>query len=343
MRTTVAALVREIRAALAQTGGNRTLHTVFVGGGTPTVLGQELLRDLFGAVAPWTSTEDTREITVEVNPEDVTAELLDVLASLGVNRVSVGMQSMSPTGQATLGRCTPETNRRALSSVADRFENFSVDVLLGVPGESTGEVTDTLTVALEFRPPHVSAYCLERGGDVDAATGQFFESVDPEALAPAYLEACRLLAARGYTHYEVSNFAQPGRESLHNCAYWTGSDYVGVGPGAHSFVDGRRFSNPPSLQQYLGRPRHNPLDGRVFDARDDEAVRLERLMLGLRTRTGLPRAACRCDDTEIRTLHDEGLLECFDGNRVRLSDSGYLILDEILFRIDARAAGNHRT
>jgi oxygen-independent coproporphyrinogen-3 oxidase len=308
------------------------MPTVFLGGGTPSVLSGRSLDKIFAAIAPFVKRALAVEITVETNPEDVTDELLTRLRERGVNRLSVGIQSMDERAQRTLKRCKPATNTDALAKVRRHFENFSADILLGVPGGSMAAVKDTVAGVLEFQPPHLSVYCLEPGGVMEATLGDFFGTVDAEQSAREYLYVCGALAAAGYDHYEVSNFARPGYESRHNRAYWTGREYLGVGPGAHSYLDGRRFHNEPSIEAYVaGR------DGFPESVRREEALgrterELEELMLSLRTSRGLP-----CKRLEgHRTFADDllaGGLARVDNGRFCLTDRGYLLLNEIVLRL----------
>src|SRR5712671_1970816 len=248
----VDALVSEIQAAMPSRD-EMTLHTIFVGGGTRTVLGNDSWERILAAIGPWMPATGPAEFTVEMNPEDVTREMVSFLRGLGVNRASLGIQSMHEVGQKVLKRCAPEANTRAIDTVMREFNNVSFDVLLGVPKTTPADLSHTVTTLLEHRPRHLSVYGLEAGGDMSHEVERFFAAVDPDRVADEYLDACGALARAGYRHYEVSNFAQPGFESLHNRVYWDGGDYLGLGPAAHSSMGGRRFWNEPSLDAYLSR------------------------------------------------------------------------------------------
>jgi oxygen-independent coproporphyrinogen-3 oxidase len=322
----VSALEREVSGTLGAIEG-ATLHTVFLGGGTPSVLAPRSLERVFDAFAPYLDAEKPAEITVEVNPEDVTPGLLAMLRGRGVNRVSLGVQSMDEVAQKVLRRCAPARNREAIELVRGEFDNVSFDVLVGVPGSSPETFAETLRELADIRPEHFSVYCLEPGGDMSHEVEKFFTAVDPSRSADEYHLACELLADRGYRHYEVSNFCLPGRASEHNRVYWSGREYVGVGPGAHSYVAGRRYRNRPSLADYLAHGG-DPGGFREYDDGADEG--LERMMLGLRTSDGVPRAWCRAG--VLRDLADEGYL-VEDGDRVRATDRGFLVLNEMVLRL----------
>jgi len=327
----VDALEAEIAATLGALDDVR-LGTVFVGGGTPSVLGEESLARVFAAFAPWVDGRATREVTCELNPEDVTPALLTFLAARGVDRVSLGVQSMDADAQRRLKRCTPETNARAIDMVMERFSNVSFDVLLGVPGGSVALARRTLETLVAYGPTHFSVYCLEPGGDMGHEVEDFFAAVDPERPADEYLETCALLGGHGYRHYEVSNFARPGFESAHNRVYWEGGEYLGVGPGAHSCLDGRRFSNAPDLADYLRHRGAARSGARILDADAGEHAGLERAMLALRTSGGMALSQVRGGAATARDLVDEGLARIV-GERLVLTDRGFLLMNDIVLRV----------
>jgi oxygen-independent coproporphyrinogen-3 oxidase len=330
----VDALTAEISRELAALQQAPRLNTVFFGGGTPSVLSGPGWERVSGAIEPYLGGDGTPvEMTCEVNPEDVTDERLDMLAGHGINRVSIGIQSMDPAGQRTLGRCTPDVNRRAVDRILARFENVSFDVLLGVPGRPVSSLDETLGELIAHRPAHFSVYCLEPGGDMAGELERFFDGVDAETSADEYLLVCRRLGDEGYRHYEVSNFARPGRESRHNRVYWDGGDYLGVGPAAHSCIGGKRFHNPPSLAGYM-ESAHRPGDERwIRDEVDPVSRETERVMLALRTDRGLPVESLRCSRGAVNAILEEGLATVTSG-RLMLTDRGYLMLNEIVLRLE---------
>jgi len=227
-----------------------------------------------------------------------------------------------------LKRCTPEVNERAIDVVCGEWDNVSFDVLLGVPKTDVNDLCATLGRLLAKAPKHLSVYGLEPGGDMAEEVERFFRAVDPDRVADEYLEACGLLAAAGFDHYEVSNFARPGFESRHNRVYWDGGDYLGVGPAAHSSIGGQRFSNQASIDAYVARRGREHLAARLYDTGGD--VRLESLMLALRTDRGIAREACN-----VRTISDltgDGLVRV-DEHSVRLTDRGYLVLNDVVLRL----------
>ncbi len=298
------------------------------------MLSETSLDTIFSAIGPFLSRVGSPEITFETNPEDVTAGLLQNLRARGVNRLSLGVQSMDADGLKILKRCTAPTNARAVALVKDHFDNYSVDVLLGVPGGSLTDLRRTLDIVAGWDPPHLSVYCLEAGGVMEADVTDFFAGVDPDRAADEYLLACEESAARGYVHYEISNFARPGYESRHNRCYWRGGDYLGIGPAAHSFVGGERFYNEPSIERYVAPETELPADVRRFEPRAASARRMEELMLALRTSDGLPLDGVTCPDSAVDELVTGALARVADGRMV-LTDRGYLVLNEILLRVSS--------
>ena len=324
----VEALVAELECAARDISEPFVAPTVFVGGGTPSTLSSASLGRIFDTIAPYLC--GTSEITLEVNPEDVTVELAAYLGRLGVNRISLGVQSMNECALRSLKRCKAAVNRRAMELVRNRFDNFSVDLLLGIPGSIPGDIEATVGMVLAYDPEHLSVYCLESGGDMEREASDFLAQVDTESSADEYFLVCRMLAEHGYHHYEVSNFARPGRESRHNHMYWNGGDYLGIGPGAHSQLDGRRFHNESSIESYLQNA--GGLGMRRPDRRDDGQKELEEFMLALRTSRGLPLERLACPPEVPVELVDQGLAVRI-GDRLVLTDRGYLVLNDILFRL----------
>lgn len=331
------ALVSEIEQTLGAAAEPIRLQTVFFGGGTPSVLAGELWSRIFDALDPYL--QSPAEVTCELNPEDVSDEMLTHFRSLGVNRISLGVQSMEAASQQLLGRCSPEANRRAIERVRRLFQNVSFDVLLGIPERDPHTLERSLRELVGCGPQHLSVYCLEPGGDLDEQAAAFFKAVDSDGVADEYLLSCDLLEGAGFRHYEVSNFALPGFESAHNRCYWNGGEYLGLGPAAHSCRNGRRFHNPPSLSRYIETAGLPPETRRIHDDPGPEGLEVERLMLGLRTDDGLEVETLHCPRGAIDAMLMDGLA-AVDGGRLRLTDRGFLVLNEIVLKL---LAGRPRT
>lgn len=288
-----AALERDVRGR-AREFPSRRLATLYVGGGTPTVYAAEdltalakLATSLFPPAPGW-------EATLEANPEGATPEKLAAARAAGFNRLSLGLQSADDGLLKTLGRLhTFDGFKKAFRDArAAGFDNVSVDLMFGLPGQTAAGWRDTLERVLDFGPEHLSAYALT----VEDAT--YFKksgvAADADLQADLYDLAADRLAAAGFVHYEISNFARPGRESRHNLRYWRNDECLGAGVSAAWYADGLRRKNHESLTDYLAAVESGA--GPVLEeTKLSEAERLgEELMLGLRLREGVrPSAVAR--------------------------------------------------
>jgi oxygen-independent coproporphyrinogen-3 oxidase len=270
------------------------LETVFVGGGTPTFTEQAALGQLLYALP------ESTELTVEANPETVTLELARLLAGGGVNRVSLGAQSFQPGLLSVLERrAGPDDVRRAVHTLRDvKFDNISLDFIYGIPGQSPSALEADIEQALLLRPEHMSWYELEAKPGT-RFTRDFGEELARQAEAmEGYFElVVERLTEAGYRWYETANFAlSPDRDggrdlrSRHNLGYWLGHDYLGVGVGAVSTVNGLRWRNAPRLAAYIEAAAAGERPARESEPLSDETVMRERLMLGLRLDEPVPLA-----------------------------------------------------
>ena len=253
----VAALGREI-TLWGDALGSPPVSTVFFGGGTPSYLPADDLGALVESIRGAFDVSADAEVTLEANPGDLTHAKLARYLELGVNRLSIGVQSLDDGMLELLGR--RHTSRQAIEAykkaVRAGFENISIDLMYGLPHQGLDQWAETLEGAAKLGPQHVSMYCLTLEGGTPmqkwVASGRLPES-DPDLAADMYLKAEQEFAAQGYRHYEISNWARPGRESLHNLTYWRNQPYLGVGPGAHSYLAGHRFSVLKSPAEYVRR------------------------------------------------------------------------------------------
>jgi oxygen-independent coproporphyrinogen-3 oxidase len=297
--------------------------SVFFGGGTPSLVPGPALMAVLAAVplAPGA------EVTVECNPDTVTADLLAAYRDGGVTRLSFGVQSMVPAVLAALGRThDPENVRRSVELArAAGFSSFNLDLIYGGAGESLADWEQTLTDAVALEPPHVSAYGLT----VEAGTPLFDDPArhpDDDDQADKYLLADAVLADAGLGGYEISNWARPGHECRHNLLYWSQGEYLGIGCAAHSHRAGRRWWNVRTPERYLeaiegGRPAEAAGERLADDER-----RLEGLQLAIRTRDGVPAAALP-DDPAL-----DGLVDVREGRAV-LTVQGRLLANEVALRL----------
>ena len=250
------ALLTQIKSMVPRLKG-RTVDTIYIGGGTPSYYGEKRLRELLGYLQRHLSVAKNAEITVECNPDTVDLKSMIRLRKAGVNRISLGMQSADPDQLRCVHRVhDPQQVIWAVEDIrAAKIENLSLDLIYGLPGQSMDSWRNTVRAALALHPDHLSCYGLkvEEGtplarrvdeeGDMDLPDG--------DSQADFYLEAVEQIQQAGFRQYEISNFARTGMESRNNLKYWMGREYVGFGPGAHSYLDGVRYAWPRDLAGYL--------------------------------------------------------------------------------------------
>ncbi len=337
MPRTLAAVCREIET-LAR-GGRRRLVSLYLGGGTPSLVPPELLEPLLAAVRSSFELPADAEVTLEANPDDVTPERLAGWRRLGVNRVSVGVQSFADDVLAMLGR--RHSAAQAGSAVAAALEAgfaVSLDLILGLPRLDESVLEATLAEVVRLRPHHVSVYLLEMDKPHELARlaarhPDLFP--DADAAARQYLRAGRTLIAAGYRHDEVSNFALPSCQARHNTRYWRGQPVLAVGVAAHSQSGRRRWANLDDLTKYL-EAVEGGRSPRAWSRRlDDGEAQRERVMLGLRLARGVNSSvvrSCRTGMAAFGTRLDEFLalgLARESNGRVRLTPRGWLLSNEL--------------
>ena len=317
------------------------VQTVFFGGGTPTVLPVDDLAAMLAAVDQQFGLTPNAEVTTEANPESVVAASLRQLRDSGFTRISFGMQSARDHVLAVLDRRhTPGLAvQRVAEAKAAGFEHVSLDLIYGTPGESDADWQSSLDVAIAAEPDHISAYSLivEDGTRLAGrvARGEL-SAPDDDVLADRYLMADAALSDAGLSWYEVSNWARRGGECQHNLAYWRSADWWGVGPGAHSHIGGVRWWNVKHPTAYAARVREGLSPGYARECLDDEAQRVERVLLQLRLSDGLPldvldEAGRRAAGAEV----DTGLLDgaAFAAGVAVLTQRGRLVADGIVRRL----------
>jgi len=321
-------------------------RTVFFGGGTPTALEPDALRDLLRWLRDSFDLSRVREWTVEANPEGITDAKLEVLREGGADRLSLGIQSLEPGVLRVLGRIhTPE---RALDAIASarraEFRNISVDLMAAVPGETPDGFRRGVETLVHLEIPHLSVYSLqiEAGTPMaaKAARGTLTPMVE-DAAAERYEELARLLADAGYAHYEVANWALPGFASRHNQGYWTRRPYLGLGPGAHSFDGKDRWRNEADVTRYFERVETGALPREARAALSERECAAERIMLGLRRARGLKqRSLERLAGTPVGTWSSwaarGGALRLDPPGRIRPTERGLLVANEIASDLLAR-------
>jgi oxygen-independent coproporphyrinogen-3 oxidase len=315
--------------------GARRVSSVFVGGGTPTLLDSATLVTLLGGIQDAFGLESGAEVTTEANPESVTPQSLAALRAGGFTRVSFGMQSAVPHVLATLDRV--HTPGRAAEAVVEAraagFDDVSLDLIYGTPGESAADWRTSLDAALAAHPDHVSAYALivEDGTPLARRIRRGeLQAPDDDDLADKYVAADEALRAAGYEWYELSNWSRPGHECRHNVAYWRSTDWWGIGPGSHSHVGGVRWWNVKHPTTYSERLSAGRSPGHAREILTDDQRRVERVLLELRLAEGIPETLLtptergRVDDLIARKLLIRG------GDRLVLTLEGRLLADAVV-------------
>lgn len=334
-------LLREVDLAvgvLESAGGNRPASTVFFGGGTPTLLPPGDLARMLGGVRDTFGLRPGAEITVEANPDTVSAAVAAELAASGVTRLSIGMQSAVPHVLAALDRTHDPANvRTAVAAARDAGLDVSVDLIYGAPGESLGDWRRSLETAAALEPDHVSAYALIiedgtklarqiRRGEVPAP--------DDDLQADMYELADDVLTDAGFDWYEVSNWSRgAAHRSRHNLAYWTGSDWWGFGPGAHSHIAGVRFWNVKHPAAYAQRLASGQSPAAAREIPDAAARTLESVLLRTRIREGLPVDELLGEGRHaVAALIADGLVEgpAAVRGRIVLTRRGRLLADAVV-------------
>ncbi len=322
----VAALVTQTRSHVERWEPGK-VTSVFVGGGTPSLIPPGDL----GEVLSLLPLAPEAEVTVECNPDDVTPEAMGTLAAAGVNRISLGVQSMVDHVLIGLGRShTTENVGSAVEAVRSAgIERLNLDLIYGGAGETLGDWGETLGRAVDLGPSHVSAYALTVEPGTPLA-GDPYRHPDDDDQADKYVMADEILTAAGLANYEVSNWARPGEECRHNLLYWVQGEYRGLGCAAHSHIDGRRFWSVRTPERFIAAISQGADVEAGSEILDEESRELERLQLALRLATGVPADTVPAEVRHLVTI-EEG--------RAVLTREGRLMANEVAVRLEPKGVG----
>lgn len=318
--------------------GDRQLATAYIGGGTPSLLEPELIASLVKGTVGRLDQSSDLEFTAEANPESLDEAKVAAWQQAGINRISLGVQSLKADVLAQLGRsCNPETARRGLRLAVHNFSRVSADWIIG-PGLKKESLLDELTEAVDLGVEHFSVYILEvHPGTAlkrDLVRGKV-KPLSDSVTEDLYLAAGAHLESLGIRQYEVANFSRMGQESRHNQNYWKGVPYLALGPSAHGYWGRRRYANHSKTAKWSQVIRSGSLPEADIDALDLAARRLEKAILALRTRSGLPLGDIPEGTFDLARGQDEGLWELADG-RLVLTRLGFLRIDSLEERLVAR-------
>ncbi len=327
---------------------NRHFQTIYVGGGTPSTLSGDQIGKVLDVVRNHFEISQGAEITVEANPNTVTKELLDLLLEQGVNRLSIGVQSYSDEVLRKLGRLhTSAQAEQALRLARSAgFHNIGTDLIYGIPEQTTAQWVDTLQTSLQCMPEHISIYSLslDEGSLFHnlSKTGNF-EHPDDDRAAEMYEHAITAFSGAGYHRYEISNLSLPGFECRHNRNYWSRGEYLGLGPGAWSFISPRRYRNIADAEEYVRRLAAGISPVIEWEHADPEQASQETILLSLRTAEGLDLQRYQREygsifskklEENMAPLVAAGLLT-INETRAILTTRGFLLSNEALMRLSA--------
>lgn len=306
---------------------DRKIDTIYFGGGTPSLLSSTQIERILITAAECFSLAENTEITLEANPATVTKKYLCQLRKIGMNRLSLGIQSLDDKQLRCLGRL--HTAQEAIETVRDAakagFENISCDLMLALPEQTSEKLAQTIQQLTTLPITHVSAYLLKIESGTPFALQHMSEFCpDEDTAADFYLQAVEMLIQAGFLQYEISNFAKPGFESRHNCKYWNCEPYLGIGPSAHSCWNGIRFSVPSSVQHFLSAPVQQT---EIED--DSPCTTEERIMLGMRLTKGIPAAWLTGKKALVEQLCKAGFLRNNE-ERIAFTPHGFLVSNTIL-------------
>ena len=329
--------IKTLRRCKAFCGDSfKKADTLYLGGGTPSVLSGEQIALIVNTAKEMFDIPDSGEITVECNPSSDIEALIPYLKECGANRISLGMQSAVDKERKALGRSADKNRIRQVVELfkENEINNISLDIMLGIPYQDAEALKSTLDFIRECGVAHVSAYMLkiEEGTFFDTHSERY-NFPDEDAVCDLYTQCADYLVSNGYCHYEISNFAKKGYESRHNTKYWKLDNYLGIGPSAHSFIDGKRFYFPNNINEFI--------DGKepVFDCIGGD--RDEYVMLRLRLQEGLNINMLKklygedSADSIIKKaplLMKQGLVN-YDGCNLSLTEKGYLLSNSVIIEL----------
>lgn len=337
-------LIKEIRS-FEPVNNLYTVKTIFVGGGTPSILTEEQIEELTNAIYETYDVADDVEFTIECNPGSATEKKLNTYIRLGINRLSIGLQSADNDELKLLGRIHTFEDFEKTYFLARKagFENINIDIMSGIPNQTMESYLGTLSKVISLKPEHISSYSLqlEEGTPFyERYTNPLYASELPSEKLDRdmYKYTMTFLAKAGYDRYEISNYSLSGKESKHNTVYWELKDYLGFGLGASSYFDGKRFSNPKDFEEYKTHAISAYEKLSTYEPQSVEAQMEEFMFLGLRLRKGISiykfeetfgKSFEEVYGTITKTLYEKGFLE-FNNDNMCLSDKGIDVSNIVL-------------
>jgi oxygen-independent coproporphyrinogen-3 oxidase len=333
------AIENELRAI----DGKYSFTTAYVGGGTPTVLNEIQLCKLLNIISKHVDVVNLNEYTIEVNPSTLNDEKILALKDNYIDRISIGIQSFNDKYLKLLGRIhTAKEAKDIFSDLREKgFENISIDLIYGYPTQTLSEWKTDLRECLASGPEHISAYCLtyEQGtplvGMMDSGK---LKKLSEEEELNMYEHTNDYLGNKGYTHYEISNFAKPGKKCQHNTVYWENREYIGIGAGAFSYINGERYSSIKNVKEYITAVKSKKNLICFSEKLPQEKRASEILIMALRMTSGISekeffnRSGCNLTElfgTQLNILTQAGLIN-FDDERIKLTRKGLSVADSVM-------------
>lgn len=324
------------------------VSTIYIGGGTPSSLRLGAIKSIMNNIYTNYSVKSGAEITIEMNPNDITDAKIEEFLTCGINRFSVGLQTSNETILKILGRThTVLAYQIAINQLKNKgANNISTDIILGLPGQTEKDIKETLKILLDLKVPHISAYILqvEDGTPLKKFIDEKIVTLPSEEVTASFYElVCSILKEHGYVHYEVSNFAFPGFESKHNNVYWQGVDYLGVGASAHSYIAPYRMANTENIKEYINIVQEKkvaPISS--VEKLNDAKMKEEKIMLSLRTNDGLDTISYQKQfkenliskkKEEISSLIKLGYIVLDKEFKLKVTEKGFLVLNEIIRKL----------
>lgn len=341
-------LLNEIKFQAQKYSKQYSVASIYIGGGTPSCLDYYYIRDLLSCIYKNFAVKNTAEITIEINPNSADRLKIREYILSGVNRFSIGLQSVNPKILKDMGRThSVQDFEKVVTEIRDYgVKNISADLILGYPGQKLSDIKDILTLLTKLQIPHISTYMLqvEQGTKLKALVDNGAVALpDEDLVVDMYNLIYDTLSKNGYGRYELSNFAKPTFESVHNSAYWKRKDYLGIGLAAHSYIDGTRFANTENISEYAQRIEEKqeiPID--VSKNLSKEEMKEEFIMLSLRTKEGIDLEAYKAEFNEnlafkkkstFATLIKHGFLILTDDNHLVCTSKGFLVLNKIIIEL----------
>ncbi len=341
-------LMTEIKIKSKQYRGFYTVHSVYIGGGTPSCLDNYYIRDLLSSIYKNFAVKNSAEITIEINPNSVDKTKIREYILSGVNRFSIGLQSASPKILKSMGRThTYSDFAKAVTLIREYgIKNISADIILGYPGQKLTDIKETLNYLIKLEIPHISAYMLsvDDGTPLKALVDNGSLGLpDEQLVVDMYTYVLETLKKSGYHRYEFSNFAKPTFQSYHNQIYWNRTDYIGLGLAAHSYIQGTRFANTEHLPEYVLKITNDDINPISLSKNlSKEEQQEEAVMLSMRTAAGLNLEAYKTEfgvsflakkKEKVAQLIKGGFIKLTPDNRLVCTDKGFLVLNQIVLEL----------